>query len=169
MYTDLQISYKKCLIWPFIGRVRYREVSSRWYCELGPRNVIRYREVSATQKFCYENLTVILSIPEESVRCIEVSNIRRFHCKPKIFRISHDRGLSWSSPWVCIYLNDLSPERMDDTLSLEKNTYNLRNLHLFQCRNPRSKDLVQIILPNELRKFYKISLMKKRLSFVRGF
>ena len=26
----IQISYKKCLIWPAIERVRYREVSARW-------------------------------------------------------------------------------------------------------------------------------------------
>ena len=26
----IQISYKKCLIWPAIERVRYREISARW-------------------------------------------------------------------------------------------------------------------------------------------
>ena len=41
---------------------------------------VRYREVSATWRFCYESLTVILSVPEKSVRCREVSAIRKFHC-----------------------------------------------------------------------------------------
>ena len=107
----IQISYKKCLIWPFIGRVCYREVSSRWYCKLGPRNVIRYRGVRYIEVLLWE-FDRHLSVPEKSVRCREVSNIRRFHCKPEIFRTSHDKDLSLSSPWVCIYFNGLSPERV---------------------------------------------------------
>ena len=33
---------------------------------------VRYK-VSATQRFCYEGLTVISSVPEKSVRCRQVS------------------------------------------------------------------------------------------------
>ena len=43
---------------------------------LGPKNDARYREVSVLWRFCYENLTVISSVSEKSVRCREVSAIK---------------------------------------------------------------------------------------------
>ena len=40
------MSYNKCLILPVIGHARYREVTSRGLCELGPKNDVGYVEVS---------------------------------------------------------------------------------------------------------------------------
>ena len=37
---------------------------------------VRFREVSATWRFCYDSLTVISSVPEKSVLCREVSAIK---------------------------------------------------------------------------------------------
>ena len=37
------------------------------------------------------------------------------------------------------YLNDISPQIMNDIFKLRKNTYNLRNVHLFKSQNPRIK------------------------------
>ena len=64
----------------YTGRIRYREVSSRGQCELGLKNNVQFRDVSAIWTFGYESLTVISPIPKKSVRCREVSTIRRFHC-----------------------------------------------------------------------------------------
>ena len=44
----MQISFKKCVIWPVTGRVRYRDVSPRGACELGPKNNFCYRDMSGT-------------------------------------------------------------------------------------------------------------------------
>ena len=41
----IQISYKKCLLWPLIGRVCHREVSSRGECELEPEKNVCYRDI----------------------------------------------------------------------------------------------------------------------------
>ena len=37
------------------------------------------------------------------------------------------------------YLNNLSPQVMNDIFKLRKNTHNLRNAHLFESQNPRTK------------------------------
>ena len=37
------------------------------------------------------------------------------------------------------YLNNLSPQVMNDIFKLRKNTHNLRNVHLFESQNPRTK------------------------------
>ena len=37
------------------------------------------------------------------------------------------------------YLNDLSPDMMSDIVKLRENTYNLRNFHIFESQNPRTK------------------------------
>ena len=37
------------------------------------------------------------------------------------------------------YLNGLSPDIMSDILNLRKNTYNMRNVHIFESQNPRTK------------------------------
>ena len=37
------------------------------------------------------------------------------------------------------YLNDLSPDIMSDIFKLRENTYNLRNFHIFESQNPRTK------------------------------
>ena len=39
------------------------------------------------------------------------------------------------------YLNGLSPGIMSDIFKLRENTYNLRNSHLFESQNPRTKKL----------------------------
>lgn len=69
-----------------------------------------------------------------------MSTIRRFHCTQKCLE-SHDRGFSWRSSWVCIHLNGPLPEKMSDVFDFRKNTYNLGNLYLFECQNPRPKRL----------------------------
>ena len=37
------------------------------------------------------------------------------------------------------YLNGLSPDIMNDIFKLRENTYNLRNFHIFESQNPRTK------------------------------
>ena len=37
------------------------------------------------------------------------------------------------------YLNGLSPDIMSDIFNLRENTYNLRNVHIFESQNPRTK------------------------------
>ena len=37
------------------------------------------------------------------------------------------------------YLNGLSPDIMTDVSKLRENTYNLRNVHIFESQNPRTK------------------------------
>ena len=54
--------------------------------ELGPKNDIRYREVSGIKfplhkGFCCESLIVILSVLEKSVRCREVFALKHVRCK----------------------------------------------------------------------------------------
>ena len=39
----------------------------------------------------------------------------------------------------CKYLNGLSPDIMSDIFKLRENTYNLRNFHIFESENPRTK------------------------------
>ena len=39
----------------------------------------------------------------------------------------------------CKYLNDLSPQTMNDIFKLRKNTSNLRNVHSFESQIPRTK------------------------------
>ena len=40
---------------------------------------------------------------------------------------------------VYIYLNGLPPEIMNDIFKLRKNICNVRNVHLFESLNPRTK------------------------------
>ena len=37
------------------------------------------------------------------------------------------------------YLNGLSPDTMNDIFKLRENTYSLRNFHIFESQNPRTK------------------------------
>ena len=37
------------------------------------------------------------------------------------------------------YLNDLSPDIMSDIFKLREGTNNLRNFHIFESQNPRTK------------------------------
>ena len=37
------------------------------------------------------------------------------------------------------YLNGLSRDIMNDIFKLRENTYNLRNFHIFESQNPRTK------------------------------
>ena len=37
------------------------------------------------------------------------------------------------------YLNGLSPDIMNDIFKLRENTYNLRNFHILESENPRTK------------------------------
>ena len=67
------------------GRVRCKEISSRWQCELTPKEDVRHREVSKTmcplQRGGYESLTVISFVPEKSVCCREVSSLKEVRYK----------------------------------------------------------------------------------------
>ena len=40
---------------------------------------------------------------------------------------------------VCKYLNGLFPDIMSDIFKLRENTCNLRNFHIFESKNPRTK------------------------------
>ena len=63
-----------------IGRIRYREVSSRRYCELRPKNHVQYREVSGIKRPLHKGFVRKfdrdLSVPEKSVGCRKVSAIK---------------------------------------------------------------------------------------------
>ena len=37
------------------------------------------------------------------------------------------------------YLNDLSPDIMSNIYKLRENSYNLKNFHIFESQNPRTK------------------------------
>ena len=100
----MQISDKKYLIWSAIGRVRYREVSSRGEYELGPKNDVLYREVSIIICSLHRNFVLrvwpILSVPEKRVHCREVfplklSAISGFHCISILYEIPDACSLSW--------------------------------------------------------------------------
>ena len=41
------------------------------------------------------------------------------------------------------YLNGLSPDIMSGIFKLRENTYNLRNFHIFESQNPRTKKFGQ--------------------------
>ena len=58
------------------------------------------------------------------------------------------------------YLNGLSPPIMNDISKLRKNIYNLRNVHLFESQNPRTKRYGLIALPIELLRFGKFFSLK---------
>ena len=48
------------------------------------------------------------------------------------------RCINYPMMEVYKYLNGHSPDIMNDIFKLRKNTYNLRNFHIFQTENPRS-------------------------------
>ena len=75
------------------------------------------------------------------------------------------------------YLNDLSPDIMSDIFKLKENTYNLRNFHIFECQNPRTKtfglDSVAYrasqlwnIVPEEIRNSTSLPMFKKKIKKV---
>ena len=71
----IQISCKKCLILNvFIIVISVLGGNISW-----DRGV--HYKISATQRFCYESLSVISSVPEKSVICREVSAIKDVRCK----------------------------------------------------------------------------------------
>ena len=75
------------------------------------------------------------------------------------------------------YLNDLSPDIMSDIFKLRENTYNLRNFHIFESQNPRTKtfglDSVAYrasqlwnIVPEEIRNSTSLTMFKKKIKKV---
>ena len=72
------------------------------------------------------------------------------------------------------YLNGLSPDIMTDVSKLRENTYNLRNVHIFESQNPRTKrfGLDSIAyrasqlwknVPEEIRNLTPFPMFKKKL------
>ena len=51
----------------------------------------------------------------------------------------HQKSIELLMIEVYEYLNGLSPAIMSDILNLRENTYNLRNVHIFESQNPRTK------------------------------
>ena len=51
----------------------------------------------------------------------------------------HQKSIELLMIEVYKYLNGLSPDIMSDILNLRENTYNLRNVHIFESQNPRTK------------------------------
>ena len=60
------------------------------------------------------------------------------------------------------YLNGLSPDIISDIVKLRKNTYNLRNFHIFESQNPRTKK--HMALHIELVNFGKMFLRKLEIQ-----
>ena len=51
----------------------------------------------------------------------------------------HQKYIELLMTEVYKYLNDLSPDIMSDIFKRRENTYNLRNFHIFESQNPRTK------------------------------
>ena len=75
------------------------------------------------------------------------------------------------------YLNGLSPDIMSDIFKLRENTYNLRNFHIFESQNPRTKKfgLDSIAyrasqlwknVPEEIRNSTSLPMFKKKIKKV---
>ena len=75
------------------------------------------------------------------------------------------------------YLNGLSPDIMSDIFKLRENTYNLRNFHIFESQNPRTKKfgLDSIAyrasqlwknVPEEIRNSTSLSMFKNKIKKV---
>ena len=75
------------------------------------------------------------------------------------------------------YLNGLSPDIMSDIFKLRENTYNLRNFHIFESQNPRTKKfgLDSIAyrasqlwknIPEEIRNSTSLPMFKKKIKKV---
>ena len=64
------------------------------------------------------------------------------------------------------YLNGLSPYIMSDIFKLRENTYNLRNVHIFESQHPRTKKfgLDRIEYAIELVNFEKMSPKKSEIQ-----
>ena len=54
-------------------------------------------------------------------------------------KVIHKKCLEFLMIKVYKYLHNLSPQVMNDIFKLRKNTHNLRNAHLFESQNPRTK------------------------------
>ena len=75
------------------------------------------------------------------------------------------------------YLNDLSSDIMSDIFKPRENTYNLRNVHIFESENPRTKKfgLDSIAyrasqlwknVPEEIRNSTSLPMFKKKIKKV---
>ena len=73
------------------------------------------------------------------------------------------------------YLNDLSPDIMSDIFKLRENTNNLRNFHIFESQNPRTKDFALDSIaykashllknvPEEIRNSTSLPIFKKKIK-----
>ena len=73
------------------------------------------------------------------------------------------------------YLNGLSPDIMSDIFKLRENTYNLRNFHIFESQNPRTKKFgfdsiayrasqLWKIVPEEIRNSAHLPMFKKKIK-----
>ena len=73
------------------------------------------------------------------------------------------------------YLNGLSPDIMTDVSKIRENTYNLRNVHIFESQNPRTKrfGLDSIAyrasqlwknVPEEIRNSTSLPVFKKKIK-----
>ena len=78
---------------------------------------------------------------------------------------------------VCKYLNSLFPDIMSDIFKLRENTCNLRNFHIFESQNPRTKKfgLDSIAyrasqlwknVPEEIRNSTSLPIFKKKIKKV---
>ena len=89
----------------------------------------------------------------------------------------HQKCIELLMTEVYKYLNDLSPDIMDDIFKLRENTYNLRNFHIFESQNPRTKKfgLDSIAyrasqlwknVPEEIRNSTSLPMFKKKIKKV---
>ena len=72
------------------------------------------------------------------------------------------------------FLNDYSPDIMNDVFHLRQNTYNLRNFHAFATNVPRNNYMLNSVvyranhlwetLPFDLKNSCLLELLKKRLK-----
>ena len=89
----------------------------------------------------------------------------------------HQKCLELLMTEVYKYLNGLSPDIMSYIFKLRQNTYNLRNFHLFESQNPRTKKLsldsiayrasqLWKNVPEEIRNSSSLPMLKKKIKKV---
>ena len=92
--------------------------------------------------FCTKlSLRRINNIHERCLRLIQRNYISEFerlleNANEKSF---HQKCIELPLIEVYKYLNGLCPDIMKTIFKLKQNTYNLRNFHAFESRNPRAK------------------------------
>ena len=130
--------------------------------------------------FCTKNfIGRISSIHELCLRLIQQNYTSDFEVllKNSNKKPVHQKCIQLVMIEVYKCLNGLSPDIMSDIFKLRENTYNLRNFHIFESQNPRTKKfgLDSIAyrasqlwknVPEEIRNSTSLPMFKKKIKKV---